>query len=307
MNAWLILAPIAAFAAVLAVAAMLYRDVRQTERLSARLRLAAAEPAGFSAGDGVPVLLRAVGQVGAFIARSGALSKTTLDELRQTLHVAGFKGNHGLNLFVGTKLLLMAGLPFLVWAVPGLFGRAAPHRGIVLPAAAFIGMLTPDKVVQHRRKRYLRDLESGMPDALDMMVICSQAGLGMEATIERVGIEIRYAHSAVAEELTRTAHEMQVNADTRTALVNLGQRTGLDSARRLATVLIQSMQYGTALSQALRTLSAEQRQQMLSRFEAKAGRLPVLLTLPMIVFILPCVFLIVAGPAMVDVYRTMMK
>ena len=105
----------------------------------------------------------------------------------------------------------------------------------------------------------------------------------------------------------RTAHEMQVNADTRVALVNFGKRTGLDSARRLATVMIQSMQYGTPLSQALRQLSAEQRQEMLAKFEARAGRLPVMLTLPMIIFILPCVFLIVAGPAMVDVYRTMMK
>ena len=130
---------------------------------------------------------------------------------------------------------------------------------------------------------------------------------GMEASIERVGVEIRHAHPIVAEELMRTAHEMQVNADTRTALVNFGARTGLDSARRFATVLSQSMQYGTPLTQALRSLSAEQRQEMLARFEAKAGRLPVLLTLPMIIFILPCVFLIVAGPAMVDVYRTMTK
>jgi tight adherence protein C len=98
-----------------------------------------------------------------------------------------------------------------------------------------------------------------------------------------------------------------VNADTRTPLMNLSRRTGLESVRRLAGVLIQSIQYGTPLTQALRSLSAEQRQEMLVKFEGRAARLPVLLTIPMIVFILPCVFLIVAGPAMVDVYRTMMK
>jgi tight adherence protein C len=140
-----------------------------------------------------------------------------------------------------------------------------------------------------------------------MMVSCGQAGLGLEASIERVGLEIHYAHPVVAEELTRTAHEMQVNADTRTALLNLGSRTGLESVRRLAGVLIQSIQYGTPLTLALRSLSAEQRQEMLVKFEGRAARLPVLLTIPMIVFILPCVFLVVAGPAMVDVYRTMMK
>jgi tight adherence protein C len=144
-----------------------------------------------------------------------------------------------------------------------------------------------------------------MPDAMDMMVICGQAGLGLEASVERVGIEIHHAHPVVAEELTRTAHEMQVNADTRVALVNFGKRTGLENARRLSAMLIQSIQYGTPLTTALRTLSAEQRQEMLAKFESKAGRLPVLLTLPMIIFILPCVFLVVGGPAIVDVYRTM--
>src|SRR5208337_4205534 len=126
--------------------------------------------------------------------------------------------------------------------------------------------------------------EAGMPDALDMMVICGQAGLGLEASVERVGAEIRFAHPAVAEALTRTAHEMPVNADPRSALLNLGRRTGLASMRRLAGVLIQSIQYGTPLTQALRTLSAEQRQEMLARFEGRAAKLPVLLTLPMIVF-----------------------
>ncbi len=174
-----------------------------------------------------------------------------------------------------------------------------------MAVAAGVGLLAPDKVVQHLRARYLHAFETGMPDALDMMVICGQAGLGLEASIERVGIEIRHAHPVVAEELTRTAHEMQVNADTRIALLNLGKRTGLESARRLSAMLIQSMQYGTPMAVALRTLSAEQRQEMLAKYETKAGRLPVLLTLPMIVFILPCVFLVVAGPAMVDVYRAM--
>jgi len=146
-----------------------------------------------------------------------------------------------------------------------------------------------------------------MPDALDLMVICGQAGLGMEASMARVAIEIHHAHPMVADELTRTAREMQVDADTAAALASFAGRTELECIRRFATVLSQSMQYGTPMTQALRTLSAEQRQEMLAKFEARAGRLPVLLTLPMIIFILPCVFLIVAGPAIVDVYHTMSK
>ncbi|MGA3400712.1 MAG: type II secretion system F family protein [Acetobacteraceae bacterium] len=294
---------------VLGLLLLLYRNQRRSERLSLRLRM--VQP-GAAAGEreseaGLAAPLRIVTAIGEAIASSGALSTRTLEELRQTLHVAGFRRRHGLGLFVGTKLLLVAGLPLATLALPWILHREIPYPAAMMSLAAGIGLLAPDKVVQGLRKRYLRALEAGIPDALDMMVICGQAGLGLEASIERVGVEIHYAHPAVAEELTRTAHEMQVNADTRTALLNLGRRTGLESVRRLAGVLIQSIQYGTPLTQALRSLSAEQRQEMLVTFEGRAARLPVLLTIPMIVFILPCVFLVVAGPAMVDVYRTMMK
>jgi tight adherence protein C len=306
-NPWLTPALIGGFAVVLGLALLLWQDMRRSERLSARLRMARsgggqAEP---EPGAGLSPVLRVVTAIGETIARSGALSARTLEELRQTLHVAGFRGDHGLGLFVGTKLLLVIGLPLPVLIAVWLLHVNVPYPTAVAAVAAGIGLLAPDKVVQHLRARYLRSLEAGMPDALDMMVICGQAGLGLEASIERVGIEIRHAHPVVAEELTRTAHEMQVNADTRVALLNFGKRTGLESARRLSAMLIQSMQYGTAMALALRTLSAEQRQEMLAKYETKAGRLPVLLTLPMIVFILPCVFLVVAGPAIVDVYRAM--
>ena len=306
---WLVPALIGGVAVVLGLSLWLYRDQRRTERLSMRLRMVQPDAARGERDEeaGLPAPLRIVTAIGEAIARSGALSTRTLEELRQTLHVSGFRGAHGLGLFVGTKLLLVVGLPVATFVLPLLLHRDLPFPVVLMSMAGGTGLLTPDKIVQTLRKRYLRALEAGIPDALDMMVICGQAGLGLEASIERVGLEIRYAHPAVAEELTRTAHEMQVNADTRTALVNLGKRTGLESMRRLAGVLIQSIQYGTPLTQALRTLSAEQRQEMLVKFEGRAARLPVLLTLPMIVFILPCVFLIVAGPAMVDVYRTMMK
>jgi tight adherence protein C len=306
-NPWLAPALIGGFAMVLGLALVLWRDMRRSEQLSARLRMvrSGSGPSERDPHAGLPPVMRIVVAIGEAIARSGALSTRTLEELRQTLHVAGFRGEHGLGLFVGTKLLLVVGLPLLVLTAIWLSHINVSHPSAYVAVAAGLGLLAPDKVVQHLRARYLRALENGMPDALDMMVICGQAGLGLEASIERVGVEIRHAHPVVAEELTRTAHEMQVNADTRVALLNFGKRTGLEGARRLSAMLIQSMQYGTAMAVALRALSAEQRQEMLAKYETKAGRLPVLLTLPMIVFILPCVFLVVAGPAMVDVYRAM--
>jgi tight adherence protein C len=304
---WVAPALTAGFALVFGLAMLLLRDLRRSDRLSARLRMVrlgagSVEP---DAGDGLPPLLRIVTTIGETIARSGILPTKTLRELRQTLQVAGFRGPRGLELFVGTKLLLVVGLPLVVLVAESLPRVSLPYPGAFLALSGAVGLLAPDLVVRQLRKRYLRALEAGMPDAMDMMVICGQAGLGLEASVERVGIEIHHAHPVVAEELTRTAHEMQVNADTRVALINFGTRTGLENARRLSAMLIQSIQYGTPLTAALRTLSAEQRQEMLARFESRAGRLPVLLTLPMIIFILPCVFMIVAGPAMIDVYRTL--
>jgi len=298
---------VAAFVLLLGAGTVLWRELRRVDQLSARLRMvrngAGSTDAG--PGEGLPPMLRIVTSVGEAIARSGLLSTKTLEELRQTLQVSGFRGGHGLELFVGAKLLLVVGLPLATLVATSLPRVNLPYPGAFLAAAGAIGLLAPDMVVRRLRKRYLRALEAGMPDAMDMMVICGQAGLGLEASIERVGMEIHHAHPVVAEELTRTAHEMQVNADTRVALVNFGKRTGLENARRLSAMLIQSIQYGTPLTVALRTLSAEQRQEMLAKFESRAGKLPVLLTLPMIIFILPCVFMIVAGPAMVDVYRTL--
>ena len=113
--------------------------------------------------------------------------------------------------------------------------------------------------------------------------------------------EIRAAHPPIARELETTSRELQITAEARLALDSLARRTGLDSIRRLAATLTQSLQYGTPLVAALRALSAEMRQEALTRFEERAARLPVMLTLPMVVFILPCVFIVVGGPAVLRI------
>ena len=210
-------------------------------------------------------------------------------------------------MFIGCKILLLAGLPILT--ALALDGVDLPnHLNIVLPAVgAVLGLMAPDWVVGHRRKRVVAQLEQGLPDALDMMVICAQAGLGLGPTIIRVGTELATARPDIAREFLLTANDLQIMADSRVALSNLGVRTGLESIKRLVTALIQTMVYGTPLTEALRMLSAEMRQEMLTRFEERAARLPVLLTLPTCVFILPCVFLIVGGPAAIQIIHALSK
>lgn len=300
----------AGFVVLVPTSLMLLAFLRNEERLTLRIqsvhRSADSEP-DFRLILHSGGLLRPVAALGGLIARSGLLSNRTLAQLQHTLHTAGLRGRTGLSIFVGMKLLLLAGLPTAAFTTMRQLNWWPSYWAALAGGAAILGLLGPDFWVKRSRKVYLRALDNGMPDALDMLVICSEAGLGLEAAFERVGNEIAFGHPVVGLEMLTTLQEMQINSDRRAALIGLGERTGLDSLRRLGGTLVQTMQYGTPLSSALRTLSTEMRQETLIRFEEKAGRLPVLLTMPMIIFILPCVFLVVAGPAVVQVVQMMKK
>jgi tight adherence protein C len=287
------------------VGMILLRQLRQERLFALRVALVHGEkPSAAENTDSTVLrdwLTRAVTSLGKSILRSGLLRGRSLSDLERTLASSGFHGQNGLGLFIGIKILLVVGLPVIT--VLALDGVELPNRmHIILPAvAAVLGLLAPDWVVGKRRKSVMAQLEQGLPDALDMMVICAQAGLGLGPAIIRVGTELAYARPEIAREFLLTADDLQIMSDSRVALGNLGARTGLDSIKRLVTALIQTVVYGTPLTDALRMLSLEMRQEILTRFEARAARLPVLLTLPTVVFILPCVFLIVGGPAGIQV------
>ena len=236
-------------------------------------------------------------RIGNLFARSGLLSTKTLSELDKTLQSSGFRGTNTLGLFVGSKVALLAFLPLITFFLLQHVSASVRMHYLALGLSAVGGLLLPDTWVKRRRSGYLKRLGQGLPDALDMLVICTEAGLGLEAAIERVGQEMCDSHPEVSRELMITAHELRIAADRKSALSGMASRTGLQSVKRLGATLIQTMQYGTPLSHALRSLSAEMRQEILLRFEANAARLPVLLTLPMIIFILPTLFMIVGGPA----------
>lgn len=298
--------------AVGAVAAIAWGPVRREGKLQRQLgqvRDAYLPITGPGLGGPAPRVPMAglVAAIGFLVARTGILSPKAVANLEATLASAGMRGGRALPIFVGAKVLLLAGLPLLAWlALHGLGMRPVWLR-LILAAAAVLGLMAPDMVLRQIRKRYLASVERAMPDALDLLVICAEAGLALEQGMERVAREIRVSSPACAIELALTHNELRILADRRTALINMGQRTGLVSLQRLAGTLAQALQYGTPLSQALRALAADLRGEALTRFEARAARLPVLMTLPMIMFILPCVFLIVAGPAMLAIMHEVAK
>lgn len=311
MRAYFALFMAAAALTFIASGIVLHRRLRRDAVLAARVRdvqsIVGLDPAVAADRGSATGLVRLVASLGEAFTAAGLLSAAAMQDLESRLNVTRFRGRGMLSVFIGTKLLLLSVLPLLAWVLLGRGSLALSIRLAGCATAGTMGLLLPDYVVGMLHRRHLRAVERGLPDALDMLVICSEAGLGLDPAIERVGLEIGTAHPAVSEELMGLVREMRVNADRRSALMNLGARTGLASLRRLGVTLVQTLQYGTPVSQALRTLSSEMRQEDLIRFEARAGRLPTLLTIPMIVFILPCVFLVVAGPAVVHVLEVLLQ
>jgi tight adherence protein C len=250
-----------------------------------------------------PALHRLLRKVGRSVLASGLLSRSTITDLEETITANNAAGGHQLALFVGVKVVLFFGLPLLAWLLVSITNL---HIPVVLAMLVFavVGLLLPDYIVRRNRKKYLETVDKGMPAALDLLIMCAEAGLSLEAALERVAVDGHAAVPATANEFRITANEMKILSDRRQALVNIGTRTKLDSAMRLGGALAQSLKYGTPLIQALRVLAAEMRQMEMTRFEERAARIPVLLTIPMIVFILPCIFVVVGGPAAIRVMQT---
>jgi len=302
-----LLAALLVGALVALAAALLIPVMRREARVSARIRAVCRgeEPAPTAAAP--KVALRLLQQVGSSIVHSGLLPAKTCADLEGTLLAAGYRAGSALPLFVGAKVLLIGALPVLAWVTMEVARVTSPSPLIVAAVAAVIGLMAPDVVIRRLRKRYLAHVERGLADALDLLIICAEAGLPLEAGIDRVATDFRDGNWQAASEFELIGQEMRILPDRRQALANAGKRTGLDGIVRLGAMLAQSMQYGTPLAQALRALAAESRAMMLNRFEARAARLPVLLTLPMIVFILPCVFIVVGAPAIVQALAAFAK
>jgi tight adherence protein C len=137
----------------------------------------------------------------------------------------------------------------------------------------------------------------GLPEALELLVVCVEAGLALEDSIDRVTEELKLSQPVLAEELALTSADLKILPDRDIALHNLADRIAEPSVRSVVTTLSQTLRYGTPLAQALRTSAAELRSESLMTLEERANRLPTLLTVPMMLFILPTIFLIVGGPA----------
>ncbi|HEY8190826.1 MAG TPA: type II secretion system F family protein [Alphaproteobacteria bacterium] len=167
---------------------------------------------------------------------------------------------------------------------------------IILAVAGFFGYKLPGILLKNQMQKRMKEISLSFPDALDMMLICVQGGIGLEQTINKIAEEVAEHSETLAEELGILSAEMAMLNDRRAALQDFAKRVGSGAARSFATALIQAEQYGTSVSQAMRVMADESREMRMAAAEQKAAALPPKLTVPMIAFFLPVLFIIILGP-----------
>ena len=187
---------------------------------------------------------------------------------------------------------------FHLLPIPPSFGMVAAMAGVL------IGFYAPIVYLRNAATKRAKNIRLALPDALDLMVICAEAGLSLDATLTRVARELGNGAPELGEELAMTAAELTFLPDRRVAFDNLNARTNSDGIRAVVNTLQQTAKFGTPLAQSLRVLAAEMRAARMTRAEEKAARLPALLTVPMILFILPTLFIVLLGPAALGVIDT---
>jgi tight adherence protein C len=228
----------------------------------------------------------------------------SLDGLRLKLRRAGYQSRDTMFVFLFSKLALMTGLAatagFFMFVV-GIGDINSALRLLITLVAALVGWMLPDVLLKNMSQKREDVLRKATPDALDLMVICAEAGLGLDAAFDRVGKEIAPTCPELAEEIGVTSVELNFLPDRHKALHGLAERVPLPSIIALVNTLIQTEKYGTPLAQSLRVLSAEMREERMMRAEEKAAALPAILTVPMILFILPPLFVVLIGPAALKV------
>jgi tight adherence protein C len=227
----------------------------------------------------------------------------------ELLSRAGWRSPDALTVFLGVRLGAPVGMGVLLFLMlPIWFHTMTPAvHGLAALAGVMVGAFAPTLFVQNTIGSRGQKIQRGLPDALDLFVICAEAGLSLEAALTRVAREIGPNSPELSDELGLTAIELGFLPNRRDALGNLAKRVDTPSVRGLVNTLAQTEKYGTPLAQALRVLAGEFRNMRMMKAEEKAARLPAILTVPMIIFILPPLFIILLGPAIIQVLAALPK
>ena len=251
-----------------------------------------------------------VGLMREAVTRLNLLRSQHAAEARKMLARAGIRSQDAMVRYLFARISLPFVFGFLMLADANVlhFLPIAPQYGFAMPiAGVLLGFYAPTIYLRNATAKRAKQLQLALPDGLDLMVICAEAGLSLDATLSRVARELGNTWPELAEEFGITSAELTFLPDRRMAFENLSARTDSDGIRGVVNTLQQTAKFGTPLAQSLRVLAAEMRMARMTRAEEKAARLPALLTVPMIVFILPTLFLVLLGPAAIAVMDTFSK
>lgn len=304
MNLWAIIEPyiliisLFGFVALLAwwVGLMMTRNTgsRLRDRLKGNVETK-REPMGKKK---LGSLFQSVGEVAA----SPLMPKTREEqyEMKRRLAKAGIYAAGALRIMQGTKVMLsitglFAGYWLGVWMENVMIGIAF---------GGMLGFLAPTFWLKQQTKAHIFALERGLPDALDLLVICVEAGLTLDASMQRVGQELSLAHPKLSRELEITHLETRLGLSRADSLKNLGDRTGSEQLESLATLLVQADRFGTSIASALRVHAESLRISRQQAAEEQAAKASVKLTFPLVFFIFPAVLIVLAGPAAIGLFRS---
>lgn len=229
------------------------------------------------------------------------LQQSQVNDIQQKLAFAGYRNKELAVFVIGARMILpiiFGTLGFVVIYVMDYFPDwGAMKRTGAMGLLLFLGYKAPEIFLSNKAEKRTKEIQKGLPDALDLLVICAEAGLTVDAAFNRVAKELGRAYPELGDEFALTAIELSFLNERRQAFNNLAYRVNLDAVRGVVTTMIQTERYGTPLASALRVLSAEFRNERMMRAEEKAARLPAIMTVPLILFILPVLFIVILGPA----------
>ncbi len=308
------LAAVAAFATVLSLALPLLQRDRLNQRMKVmaterdkmramRLQELSAKDKGIS-----PTKLRQSPKsfMQQIVDRFDLRAQFDNEEVRNKLKMAGMRGQAPLVAYIFFRIA-MPPIVFLIALfylfIMGKMDYPPMIKFLMAIAAGFVGFYLPNVFIENLAQKRQQSIKQAFPDALDMLLICVQSGMSVEAAFGKVAKEITHQSIELGEELSLTTAELSYLGERRLAFENLGKRTGIPGVKAVATALIQAERYGTPVSQALRVMAKENRDIRMSEAEKKAAALPPKLTVPMIVFFLPVLFVVILGPAAINMWK----
>lgn len=300
------LAAVAAFAVMLAVyAAVTVKDpmAKRVKALSARRDELKAGIVKANARKRTSLVRRSdqTDRVKETLASMKVLQQSQIEAVQQKLAWAGYRNKELAVYVIGARMILPIVFGVIVFVMLYVL-NVMPEWGSMkkmfgLTAAVGLGYKAPEIFLKNKATKRTDLVRKGLPDALDLLVICAEAGLTVDAAFNRVAKELGRAYPELGDEFALTAIELSFLTERKMAFDNLAYRVNLDSVKGVVTTMVQTERYGTPLASALRVLSAEFRNERMMRAEEKAARLPAIMTVPLILFILPTLFVVILGPA----------